>query len=82
MCLTPRGPRGPLCLGSSNCLEINSQDATRRYLIYSTDHRGVHYVFIVFEEVFVGIVHLIYPIVSLPIVSISVNFWENRLTDA
>ena len=51
------------------------------YLIYSIDHRGVYYVFIVFEEVFVGTVHLIHPIISLPIISISVNFWENRLTD-
>ena len=37
------------------------------YLIYSIDHRGVYYVFIVFEEVFVGTVHLIHPIISLPL---------------
>ena len=47
------------------------------YLNYSIDHRGVYYVFIVFEEVFVGTVHLIHPIIT-----ISVNFWENQLTDA
>ena len=52
------------------------------YLIYSIDHRGVYYVFVDFEDAFVGIVHLIRPIISLSIISISVNLWENWLTDA
>ena len=39
-------------------------------------------VFVDFEEAFVGIVHLIRPIISLSIISISVNLWENWLTDA
>ena len=37
------------------------------YLIYSIDQRGVYYVFTVFEEVFVGIVHLIHPIIHYPL---------------
>ena len=37
------------------------------YLIYSIEHRGVYYVFIDFEEVFVGIVHLIHPIIQYPL---------------
>ena len=48
------------------------------YPIYSIDHCGVYYVFIVFEEAFV---HLIFLVTPIPIISIHVNFSENPMTD-
>ena len=48
------------------------------YLIYSIDHFGVYYVFIVFEEAFI---HLICSFTPISIISIPVNFWESPMTD-
>ena len=48
------------------------------YLIYTIDHCGVYYFFIVFEEAFV---HLIFLVTPIPIISIHVNFSENPMTD-
>ena len=51
------------------------------YLSFSIDHRGVYYVFILFEE---ALFEKYGPFDSpyLSITSIPINFWENPQTDA